>query len=296
MVTQAPFIKLNNGVEMPALGLGVYLSSPQETVSAVASAIQSGYSLIDTAKAYHNEAQVGEALAESDVPRADMFITTKLFNGDYGFESTLKAFDESLKKLKLDYLDLYLLHWPTKNWEATLHSYKALEKLYAEGRVRAIGVCNFMEDQLEALISQADVVPAVNQVELHPYFAQKSLVAFNKAHDITTEAWSPIGGVKNYGNWNNYGGSKDPLNESAVTAIARAKDKSPAQVILRWHYQNGIVAIPKSVNAGRIAENINVFDFSLSQSEMLQLDHLDAGLRAGPHPKDVDTTSFSELA
>lgn len=296
MPPKSPVISLNNGVEIPALGLGVYLSPPEETISAVSSALESGYRLIDTAKAYHNETQVGEGVRKSGVDRSEIFVTTKLFNSDYGYDSTLKAFDQSMSKLGLDYLDLYLLHWPTKNWEASVQSWKALEKIVADGRVRAIGVCNFLEVHLDALIGETEIVPAVNQIELHPYFAQKALLEKNKSLGIVTQAWSPIGGVKNYGDWASYGGKRDPLTETVVTSIASAHGKSAAQVILRWHYQKGVVAIPKSVNPGRIAENIDVFDFSLNASEMAQLDGLDAGMRAGPDPRDVDTTSFAELA
>lgn len=295
MTGKSPLITLNNGVAMPRLGLGVYEASPDDTIGAVATAIDSGYRLIDTAKAYRNEVQVGEGLRRSGVERSELFVTTKLFNGDYGYDTTLKAFDESLGKLGLDYLDLYLLHWPTRNWDATIQSYKALEKLLADGRVRAIGVCNFLEDQLDALLKEAEVVPAINQIELHPYFAQKDLLRRNAELGIVTEAWSPIGGVKNYGNWDSYGGRKDPLQDPVITAIAQAHDKTAAQVILRWHFQNGITAIPKSVNAGRIAENIDIFDFELSQAEIEHIDALDAGMRAGPYPKDVDTDSFAEL-
>ena len=296
MSGKSPSITLNNGIEMPAIGLGVYLAEPQDTISAVSAAIASGYRLIDTAKAYHNERQVGEGIRASSVDRSELFITTKLFNSDYGYDTTLKAVDQSLKKLGLDYLDLYLLHWPTKNWEATIQSWKAAEKVLADGKVRAIGVCNFLEDQLDALIEASGVVPAVNQVELHPYFAQKALLAKNDALGIVTEAWSPIGGAKNYGNWDSYGGVRDPLMDPVVAVIANAHRKSPAQVILRWHYQNGIVAIPKSVNPGRIAQNIDVFDFALDTEEMALLDDLDAGMRAGPDPRNTDTTSFAELA
>ena len=295
MHAKSPLIKLNNDVEMPLLGLGVYQASPEDTVNAVSTAIAGGYRLIDTAKAYQNEVQVGEALRASDCDRSDLFVTTKLFNGDYGYDTALRAFDESLQKLGLEYLDLYLLHWPTQNWEATVQSWKALERLYAEGRVRSIGVCNFLENHLDRLLSETQIVPAVNQVELHPYFAQKPMTLKNNDLGVVTQAWSPIGGAKNYGNWDNYGGPKDPLADDVITAIAREHQKSPAQVVLRWHIQNSVIAIPKSTNADRIAQNIDIFDFTLSASEMSRIDALDAGMRAGPHPNDVDTGSFADL-
>ncbi|MCZ7593433.1 MAG: aldo/keto reductase [Kiritimatiellae bacterium] len=295
MAGKSPLINLNNGVKMPALGLGVFAASAEETASAIASAISSGYRLIDTARSYNNEAQVGEGIRNSGVDRAEMFVTTKLFNGDYGYERALRAFDESLGRLGLDYVDLYLLHWPTKDWNATIQSWKAAEKILGDGRARAIGVCNFLEDQLDELIAASDVVPAVNQIELHPYFAQKPLLAKNRALGIVTEAWSPIGGAINDGDGDNHGGRKHPLTDPVITTIAEAHGRSAAQVILRWHFQNDVVAIPKSVNPERIAKNIDVFDFALSDAEMAQLDELDTGVRIGPDPRDVDTSSFAEF-
>ncbi|MFI8481421.1 aldo/keto reductase [Pseudomonas sp. NPDC078700] len=294
MSAKSAVIKLNNGLEMPMLGLGVYEASPEETVSATRAAISAGYRLIDTAKAYRNEAQVGEGLRMSGIDRSELFVTTKLFNCDYGYDSALRGFDESLQKLGLEYLDLYLLHWPTQNWQATLQSWKALERLLSEKRVRSIGVCNFLEGHLDMLLSETQIVPVINQIELHPYFNQKSLIRKNKDLGIVTEAWSPIGGVKNYGSWDQYGGAKDPLAEQAIIAIGQAHGKTPAQIILRWHIQNGVVAIPKSTNAERIAQNIDIFDFALTAQQMAQIDALEAGMRAGPHPKDVDTDSFAE--
>lgn len=196
MTGQSPLIELNNGVEMPALGLGVYQSAPEETGSAVESAIANGYRLIDTAAAYGNEREVGEGIRRSGIDRADVFVTTKLWIADYGYEPALRAFDESLSRLGLDYVDLYLLHWPVPtDFEATVASYKAAEKVLAEGRVRAIGVCNFNPQHLEDLVARTDVVPAVNQVELHPYFAQKKVRGANASHNVLTQSWSPIGGV-----------------------------------------------------------------------------------------------------
>lgn len=292
--TTTPLTTLNNGIEMPAFGLGVYQASPQDAVEAVATAIADGYRLIDTAKAYQNESEVGQGIRKSGIDRAKLFVTTKLWLTDYGYDPALRGFDGSMARLGLDYLDLYLLHWPTKNFDATVQSYKAAEKLLADGRVRAIGVCNFNEQQLDALMARTDVVPAVNQVELHPYFAQKSLRQRNAALGILTEAWSPIGGVKRYWPGGLDAGGGDPLANPVIIGIGQAHGKTAAQVILRWHLQNGVVAIPKSVHPGRIAENIGIFDFTLSDSEMAKMDSLDTGMRAGPDPTQVDTNSFSE--
>lgn len=294
MNSKTPLIRLNNGIEMPALGLGVYQASPEETVEAVATAIAAGYRLIDTARAYKNESQVGEGIRNGGVSREQVFVTTKLWLTDYGQDAALRGFDESMAKLKLDYLDLYLLHWPTKNFEATVQSYTAAEKLLAAGRIRAIGVCNHTEQHLDALIARTDVVPAVNQVELHPYFSQKALRQRGAALGIVTEAWSPIGGVKRYWPGASAAGKGDPLADPVITGIGRAHGKTAAQVILRWHFQNGVVAIPKSVTPARIAENIDIFDFVLSDSEMAKIDALDTGVRGGPDPTRIDTDSFSE--
>ncbi|TVM03645.1 MAG: oxidoreductase [Candidatus Brocadia sp. WS118] len=296
MNSKNPSFKLNNGIEMPALGLGVFQSSPEDTVNAVVTAIAGGYRLIDTARAYKNESQVGEGIRKSGISRAELFVTTKLWLTDYGHDAALHGFDESMAKLGLDYLDLYLLHWPTKNFDATVQSYKAAEKLLAVGRVRAIGVCNHTEQQLEALIARTDVVPAVNQVELHPYFAQKALRQKGAALGIVTQAWSPIGGVKRYWPGASDKGNGDPLADPVITGIGEAHGKSAAQVILRWHFQNGVVAIPKSVKPARIAENIAIFDFVLGNSEMAKIDALDTGMRGGPDPTQVDTDSFSEYS
>lgn len=296
MNSKSPSIILNNGVRMPTLGLGVYLASPEDTVNAVATAIADGYRLIDTARAYKNESQVGEGIRKSGISREQIFVTTKLWLTDYGYDAALRGFDASLAKLGLDYLDLYLLHWPTKNFDATVQSYKAAEKLLAAGRVRAIGVCNHTEQHLDALIAHTNVVPAVNQVELHPYFAQKGLRQKNAALGIVTEAWSPIGGVKRYWPGAFAIGNGDPLADPNITGIGRAHGKTAAQVILRWHFQNGVVAIPKSVKPARIAENIDIFNFALSDEEMAKIDALDTGVRGGPDPTQVDTDSFSEYS
>jgi diketogulonate reductase-like aldo/keto reductase len=294
MTGKAPLLSLNNGISIPAIGLGVFQASADDTVKAVTTALADGYRLIDTAKAYGNEVQVGEGIRNSGLDRTDVFVTTKLWLTDYGYEATLSAFDESLNKLGLDYLDLYLLHWPTRDFDATVQSYKAAEKLLADGRVRAIGVSNFTEQYLDDLVARVDVVPAVNQVELHPYFNQKNLRVKNAKLGIVTEAWSPIGGVKRYWPDDPDHGSKDPFKDSVITGIAKAYGKTPAQVILRWQFQNGVVTIPKSVHDGRIAENIDIFDFALSSEEMARIETLETGVRSGPDPAQIDTNSFSE--
>lgn len=287
-MSKSPLIKLNNGVAMPALGLGVYLSPPDQTASAVRSAIGSGYRLIDTAAAYGNEPQVGDGIAGSGIKRDELFVTTKLWIADYGHDEALRAFDASMGKLKLDYLDLYLLHWPAPStWNLTVESYKAAKKLLDEGRVRAIGVCNFNANHLRDLIREIGVVPAVNQIELHPLFNQAELRATHAELGIVTQAWSPIGGVF----------TNHPHDPGAVTrvlelpVVKRLSEKigrTPAQVILRWHFQNGVATIPKSVNPGRIASNIDIFDFDLTAEEMAAIDALDTGNRHGPDPELFD--------
>jgi diketogulonate reductase-like aldo/keto reductase len=292
MTGKSPLITLNNGVEMPALGLGVYQSSPEDTVGAVETAIQNGYRLIDTAAAYFNEKQVGEGIARSGIARAEAFITTKLWISDYGYDSALRAFDASLRRLGMDYVDLYLLHWPVpSDLDATVASYRAVEKVLADGRARAIGVCNHSPRHLETLISRTDVVPAVNQVELHPYFIQRDVRAADASHAVVTQSWSPIGGVNVYqpADPNNV---KNPLEHSTVVDLAAKHGKTPAQVVLRWHIDHGLSAIPKSVRAHRIAENIDIFDFALTPEEIAAIDAMDTGVRGGPDPDDVDTNLF----
>lgn len=287
-----PTLRLNNGVHMPALGLGVYQSSPDQTVDAVATAIADGYRLIDTAAAYYNEREVGAGIARSGVARSELFITTKLWMSDYGYDRTLHAFDVSLRKLGLDYLDLYLLHWPVPtDFKATLASWKAAEKLLADGRVRAIGVCNFSERDLDALASESSVTPAVNQVELHPFFNQKALRDADAQRGIITQAWSPIGGINRY--FNDKGAAQDPLVHPVIANLATQHGKTPAQIVLRWHIEHGLSAIPKSVRAERIAENFDIFDFTLSAEEVAAVDALDSGVRGGPDPDRVNTHMFT---
>ncbi|WP_406273233.1 aldo/keto reductase [Actinacidiphila glaucinigra] len=271
MTTPTPDITLNNGVTMPQLGFGVFQVPDADTAAAVTSALESGYRSIDTAAIYGNEAGVGQALAASGVARDELFVTTKLWNGDQGYDSTLAAFDASLAKLGLDHVDLYLIHWPAPARDTYLDTWRAFEKIHAEGRARAIGVSNFQPAHLQRIIDNSDVVPAVNQVELHPQLQQAELRAFHARHGIATEAWSPLaqGAV---------------LRDPVVTGIADRLGRTPAQVILRWHLQLGNVVIPKSVTPERIRQNIGVFDFALSDADIAAITALDSGTRIGPDP------------
>jgi diketogulonate reductase-like aldo/keto reductase len=288
MTGRSPLITLNNGVQMPALGLGVYLSPPDQTATAVEAAIGSGYRLIDTAAAYGNEQQVGEGIRRSGIARAEVFVTTKLWISDYGYDQALRSFDTSLGRLGVEYLDLYLLHWPTPStFGATVAAYRAAQRLLAEKRVRAIGVCNFNRRHLDDLRAKTEVVPAVNQVELHPLFSQRAVREANARHGIVTQSWSPIGGV-----FTNH--PKDPkavthlLAHPGLVSLASKYQKSPAQVVLRWHAQHGLSVVPKSVRPNRIAENIDVFDFELTDADMTTINALDAGARGGPDPDTFD--------
>ncbi|MRX52423.1 aldo/keto reductase [Bacillus idriensis] len=265
---------LHNGVKMPWFGLGVFkVEEGSEVVNSVKWAIEAGYKSIDTAAVYGNEEGVGQGIKESGVPREELFITTKVWNADQGYESTLKAFDESMKKLGLEYLDLYLVHWPVEG--KYKDTWRALETLYKEGKVKAIGVSNFQIHHLEDVIKDAEIVPMVNQVEYHPRLTQKELQAFCKQHSIQLEAWSPLMQGK-------------LLDDETLTEIAEKHGKSVAQVILRWDLQNEVVTIPKSVKEHRIYDNASIFDFELSQEEMEQIDGLNRDERVGPDPDNFD--------
>jgi diketogulonate reductase-like aldo/keto reductase len=291
--TTLPSIKLNNGVELPALGLGVFQSPPSQTTAAVEAAIACGYPLIDTAASYLNEREVGLGIRNSGIDRAKVFVQTKLWISDYGYDSALRAYDVSLRKLGLDYVDLYLLHQPMPNeWERTVAAYKAAERLLAAGRVRAIGVSNFSEKHLADLLARTEVVPAVNQVEVHPFFIQRELRAAHTRLGIATQAWSPLGGITVY-RPADPNAVKNALERPVVTALAEKYGKTPAQVVLRWHIEHGFSAIPKSVRPERIAENLDVFDFALSQDEVAAIDALDMGVRGGPDPERIDTKVFT---
>ncbi|WP_219418966.1 aldo/keto reductase [Pseudonocardia nigra] len=288
----SPLLTLNNGVQMPALGLGVFQSTREQTAGAVETAIGAGYRLIDTAAAYANEAQVGEGIRRSGIDRAELFVTTKLWMSDHGHDATLRAFDASLRRLGLDYLDLYLVHWPVPaDWERTLDSWRAMEKLLADGRVRAIGVCNHHPHHLEDLVRATDVVPAVNQVELHPFFNQPRVRAANAKLGVVTQSWSPIGGGRVY-NAGTPDAPHSPLEHPTITGLAQAYGKTPAQVVIRWHLQHGLSVIPKSVRPERITENIDVFDFELTVADMAAIDALTTGVRAGADPEVVDQQLF----
>jgi diketogulonate reductase-like aldo/keto reductase len=264
---------LNNGVKMPWVGLGVFRSQPgKEVEQAVRWALEIGYRHIDTASFYENEDGVGKALAESDVDREDIFVTTKVWNSEQGYNETLAAFDRSRSKLRTDYVDLYLVHWPIQS--SFKDTWKALEKLYADGTVRAIGVSNFLQHHLEDLMGDFDVVPAVNQVEWHPFVLQKSLLDFCKKEGIQFEAWSPLTRGKF-------------LDNEVIQSIARKHEKTPAQVLIRWDLQHEVVTIPKSVHRERIEENSKVFDFELSSEDMQRLDALDTDTRIDWHPDEM---------
>jgi diketogulonate reductase-like aldo/keto reductase len=285
---RVPSIPLNNGVELPALGLGVFQSPPAETVPAVEAALAAGYRLIDTAAAYFNEREVGEGIRRSGVPRDEVFIETKVWISDYGYDATLHAFDKSARKLGVEQLDLMLLHQPLSSaFDRTLDAYRALEKLLADGRVRAIGVSNFMPAHLDRLLDETSVVPAVNQIELHPYFQQSALQRVHETHGIATQAWSPIGGITSY-----RGMEKRSFDDPTLLEIARQYGKSAAQVMLRWHLQEGRSAIPKSVKRARIAENFDVFDFELTREQIAAIDALDTGVRGGPEPDGITLETY----
>lgn len=275
-------VTLNNGVKMPQFGLGVWQSPVGEaTKNAVTWALQAGYRHIDTAAIYKNEADVGAGIRASGVPREQIFVTTKLWNADQGYESTLAAFEESRKKLGLDYVDLYLIHWPrgnaivAKEGKKYLDSWRAFEKLYAEKKVRAIGVSNFNIHHLEDIFAMCKVAPMVNQIELHPLNNQAELRAYCKSKNIFVEAWSPLGQGKG-------------LTDPTLISIGKKYHKTAAQVILRWDIQHNLITIPKSIHQERIVENANVFDFELSAEDMAQIDAMNTNTRYGPNPDDAD--------
>jgi diketogulonate reductase-like aldo/keto reductase len=282
-------VTLNNGVTIPALGLGVFQTPPDETRDAVRSALDAGYRHVDTAAAYANERQVGEAVHSSGLDRSEVFLETKVWISDYGYQETLHAFTKSARKLGVDQIDLLILHQPLPSaFDRTLEAYRALERLLADGKVRAIGVSNFMIEHLTTLLEHAKVVPAVNQIECHPYFQQPDVQAFNAEHGILTQAWSPIGGITFYRD----GSHGSTLDDPVMADIASAHGKTPAQVMLRWGLQHGRSVIPKSTKPSRIAENIDVFDFELSADEMAGIDGLDIGQRGGPEPDAITLENF----
>jgi 2,5-diketo-D-gluconate reductase A len=272
-----PGIALNDGHTIPQLGFGVFRVDPDEAERIVGEALAAGYRHIDTAAIYGNEVGVGRAIAASGIPRDELFVTTKLWNADQGTQSAFDAIDASLEKLGLDHVDLYLIHWPTPQRDLYVESWRALERIKESGKTRSIGVSNFQVPHLERVIAESDTVPAINQIELHPTFQQRELRAFHAAHGIATEAWGPLGQ-----------GKYDLFSMAPIADAAAAHGASPAQVVLRWHLQHGIIVFPKSNSAERIRENFDVFGFALTDDEMAAIDGLDADNRVGGHPDEVN--------
>jgi 2,5-diketo-D-gluconate reductase A len=270
-VASIPTVALSDGVEIPQLGFGVFQVPPEDTQEAVEEALADGYRHIDTAAAYRNEAGVGAALAAVGLPRDEVFVTTKLWNSEQGHDSTLAAFDKSLERLGLDHVDLYLIHWPMPTEDRYLDTWHAFEKVQDEGRVRSIGVSNFRIEDLERLREEAERLPSVNQIELHPRLQQVALRAWHAEHGVATEAWSPLA-------------QGALLDDETIATVAAHHHKTPAQTILRWHLQLGNVVIPKSVTPERIRENIDIFDFELSEDDMAAIARLDSIERIGPDP------------
>lgn len=274
---KVPFVLLNDGHTMPQLGIGVWRASEAETEYSVSEALQTGYRLIDTAAMYQNEAAVGRAANASGLARSDIFITSKVWNSEQGYEKTLSACENSLIRLGLDYIDLYLIHWPTPAQHMYPETWRALTKLQRDGVVRSIGVSNFHQSHLQDLIMESSIIPAINQIEVHPDFQQTELRRFCHEHDIAVEAWSPLG----------QGGHI--LNNSTIVRIATTYNKTPAQVVLRWHIESGVIAIPKSVHSERIKQNFDIFDFQLTEADMQAMFTLDSGNRLGPNPDTMNS-------
>ena len=276
-MSSVPTVKLNNGVEIPQLGFGVFQIAPAETRAATIEALKVGYRHIDTAEMYGNEREVGEGIHDSGIDRADVFVTSKLNNGFHAHADALAAFDRSLAVMKFDYLDLFLIHWPLPAVGDFVETWKALEEIYRSGRVRAIGVSNFQTHHLERLAAEATIVPATNQIEIHPYFTQDDLRAFDREHGIATEAWSPIA-------------QGQVLDDPTIVGVAERLNRTPAQVTLRWHIQRGDIVFPKSVTPSRIAENFALFDFELADEDMAAITALHRNGRRGPNPDEFNWT------
>ncbi len=272
-MTDQLYLSLHDGARIPQVGLGVWQTPDNEAAPAVKAALDAGYRHVDTAAVYENEQGVGEGIRQASLPRSDIFLTTKLWNTDQGYEQTLKAFEASLKRLGTDYVDLYLIHWPSAHRGLFVDTWKALVTLKEEGRAKSIGVSNFYPEHIEKIVAETGVVPVINQIELHPDFQQRETRAFHEKHKIATQSWSPLGQGK-------------LLGHPVIAEIAQKLGRTPAQVIIRWHIENGLVVIPKSVTPSRIVENFKVFDFKLSAEDLDRLNGLDdAGARIGPDPK-----------
>jgi 2,5-diketo-D-gluconate reductase A len=274
-VTSVPNLKLNNGIDIPQLGFGVFQIPAAETRAATLEALRAGYRHIDTAEMYRNEREVAEGIRDSGIDRAEVFVTSKLNNGFHARDRAFAAFDRSLEVMKFDFLDLFLIHWPLPSVSDFAETWKALEEIYASGRVRAIGVSNFQTHHIDRLARECRVVPAINQIEIHPYFNQDDLREYDRAHGIATEAWSPIA-------------QGDVLGDPAIVGIALRIGRTPAQVTLRWHIQRGDIVIPKSVTPARVAENFALFDFELTAADMASITGLHRNGRRGPNPDEFD--------
>jgi 2,5-diketo-D-gluconate reductase A len=275
-MTNVPGIKLNSGATIPQLGFGVFQIDPQDTATTVQTALEIGYRHIDTAQMYGNEAEVGEAIASSGIPRDELFVTTKCNNSNHGYDDAQRALDESLSKLRTDHVDLYLIHWPLPGKDLYVETWKGFEQAAKDGRARSIGVSNFQSHHLDRLAQETSTVPAVNQIELHPHLQQPEMREYDRSHGIATEAWSPIGQ------------GKGVIDEDRIVAVAKGHGKTPAQVTLRWHVQLGNIIFPKSVTDYRIRENFDIFDFELTDEEMSAIGALDKGERLGPDPDQFD--------
>jgi diketogulonate reductase-like aldo/keto reductase len=283
-------LTLNNGLQVPALGFGVFQTPPAETIAAVTAALEVGYRHIDTAAAYGNEREVGEAIRRSGLDRSEVIIETKVWISDFGYDATLHAFEKATTKLGVEQLDIFILHQPLPTrFDLTIEAYRALEKLYEDGAVRAIGVSNFIPEHLAQLAAESSVVPALNQIEIHPYFQQAETQAADSTRGIVSQAWAPIGGITFYRSGKSKGST---LDDPTLLAIAEEHCKSAAQVMLRWHLQQGRSAIPKSVTPSRIAENFDVFDFELTAAEIAAIDALDTGIRGGPEPESLTLEKY----
>ncbi|PVZ10970.1 aldo/keto reductase [Actinomycetospora cinnamomea] len=275
-MSDVPDIELNNGTKIPQLGFGVFQIDPADTADAVTNALEVGYRHIDTAQMYGNEAEVGEAIAKSGIPRDELWITTKCNNSNHGYDDAQSALDESLQKMGLDHVDLYLIHWPLPGKDLYVETWKGFEQAQRDGRTRAIGVSNFQPHHLDRLLAETETVPAVNQIELHPHMQQAGLRSYHERHGIHTEAWSPIGQGKGL------------LDAPELAEIAQAHGKSAAQVVLRWHLQLGNIVFPKSSTAERMRENFDIFDFELTVAEMGRIEGMEKAERLGPDPDKFD--------